>query len=584
MALDTANLVLDISPAKTKMGLPGNWCGEGSMEESAARQRWTRRQPRNLWRRSAGFQTRDPAPVKQQEREEAGESSDPVRGLEQVRRLLGFGLIRASGPIHDLTGQPVRARAFLESAKIEEKFFYHQHISANPVIRERAKPEGTIELVLPFDGEKHFTRKARRDVARGLDAGAGADEGTLVGFLALTGHADTDMGERLHLDAQNGSLPIRADLPAAGAGGVPDPLLADEASCVMTHEYQPRSGGIPAAQVYLQLHDPDTVGITELPAVIADGDDEYAGIVRQAGFKPELTLLLRAFLALPRGMADGAKVTVSNVFIKWPTRPSPAALRLFVPGEDTALRYNPERERGGGLEWRDVEMTCGEEPAGGDTREFRSPEMELSITVPGDLYRRDSIDGEVTITVNRLLSGTEARLFDATGRKPRRPELERTSTVSVTFSLILDDTFTRRVRRPHQQMHFGAVLPEEARIEDVATALQNQGFEVSYISSAREKESPARSESSTQVWLLLAQRSHGADTLRMLLHVEGRQYRTRRERPVAGGGAYHTTLNSGDLDIYAYGFLPGDSKTVVREMNALRRALRGRFERLPAWR
>ena len=68
----------------------------------------------------------------------------------------------------------------------------------------------------------------------------------------------------------------------------------------------------------------------------------------------------------------------------------------------------------------------------------------------------------------------------------------------------------------------------------------------------------------------------------MLLCVEGRHYRTRRVRQVHDGMAHQTTVDSGDLELYVYGFLPADSETVVREMNALRRALRERFDRLPA--
>jgi len=488
--------------------------------------------------------------------------------------------MRATVPMHDLAGQPVRARAFLESAKVEEKYYYHQYISANPFIKEIKTPSGEIKFVLPYDGEKYFTRKARRDVERGLAAGANADDTALVGFLALTGYANTDLGKRLDLDEKNGTLPVTSDFPASVADDEPDPLLGGGASCVMTHEYRPNSQRVIGTQVYLELQDPDTTGILGIPRTIAAG--YYEGIVRQASFKPELKLGMQVAVALPRAAADGAKATVSDVFIQWPTRPSQKSLRLSVPEQEVPLRYNPERERRGGLEWFDVEMKAEEERAGGSTREFTSPWMNLSIIAPGDLYRRDSIDGEVKITVNRLLSGTDARLFDATGQKTRKPQLRLTSTVSVKFSLTLGDTFTRRMRSPHQQMHFAEVLPEEARIDDVSTALQNQGFDVIRLMEAQTRETPAQSDAGTQVWWLRAERPHGADTFQILLCVEGRRYRTRRQRPVEGGGAYHTTLESGDLDIYAYGSLRSDSKTVVREMNALRRTLRGRFERLPA--
>ena len=47
---------------------------------------------------------------------------------------------------------------------------------------------------------------------------------------------------------------------------------------------------------------------------------------------------------------------------------------------------------------------------------------------------------------------------------------------------------------------------------------------------------------------------------------------------------YRTAVDSGDLRLYVYGSLRGESKPVVQEINALRRALRERFDRLPAGR
>ena len=68
----------------------------------------------------------------------------------------------------------------------------------------------------------------------------------------------------------------------------------------------------------------------------------------------------------------------------------------------------------------------------------------------------------------------------------------------------------------------------------------------------------------------------------MLIYAAGKRYRTRRQRQIDGGIDYQTMIESGDLQLYVYGFLQGDSEAVVQEMNALRRALRERFARLPA--
>jgi hypothetical protein len=126
--------------------------------------------------------------------------------------------------------------------------------------------------------------------------------------------------------------------------------------------------------------------------------------------------------------------------------------------------------------------------------------------------------------------------------------------------------------RHNQQLHFDEVIPSEMRIDDIKTALENLGFRVV-------DPWPNRGPEDRWLW---AERAEGPDTLRLDLYVEGKRHKARRQRRVPGGVTYRTDLDSGELRIYIYGALPRDSQQVVQEMNALRRALRERFDRLPA--
>ena len=494
--------------------------------------------------------------------------------------------MRASVPLRTVvkSGEPIRARARLESARIKERYYYYQQISLNPSSEPRKEPEGEIKLILPYDGEEYFTRQAHRDVQRARHHGAGRESDAHVGFLTFMAYESTDLGSRLNLDDKHGSVPIVVRLSAQAGPREPDPLLADNSSCVVSYDYRPGRGSGLIIPVHLDiaLNDPDTAGIKGLPKFVYDGLD--ISIMRQVEFAPDLSLRMMVDLYMPRELADGAHVTVSEVFIGWRTRTSLRSLKLNVSGARHQLRYNPERGDGGGLEWRDVPMNAEPEPDGGDIRVFRSKPMVLSIPEPGDLYRQDTLDGAVEVTVDRLLSGTDARLFDATGKlcRPQGPELE--SVISTEFSLTLDDAFARRVRSPHQQMHFDEVIPSTARIDDIMTALRNRGFTVTSLPARDATEAGSQPNANPDDWWLRAWRIHGPDTLAMLLYVAGKRHRTRRERQVHGGTAYNTTMDSGELQLYVYGFLPGDSVTVVHEMNALRRALRERFDRLPAGR
>jgi len=61
--------------------------------------------------------------------------------------------MRASVPLRTVvkSGEPIRARARLESARIKERYYYYQQISLNPSSEPRKEPEGEIKLIIPYD-------------------------------------------------------------------------------------------------------------------------------------------------------------------------------------------------------------------------------------------------------------------------------------------------------------------------------------------------------------------------------------------------------------------------------------------------
>jgi hypothetical protein len=505
----------------------------------------------------------------------------PGRLFDLVRQVLGFGVMRASAPLRkNKSGQPIRARAWLESAKIEEEYHYSQEISLNASVRRSGDPAGKIKLVLPYDGDKYFTRQAHRDVSDARDDGAAPADEALVGFLALTGYEKTGLEGALDLQDTYGSVPIRVRLPSPPGADQDDQLLTDLSACVVSHEYRPEVPKLVPVHIDIKLDDPDTAGIRRRREMI----EEYPE--RQLDFAPDLWLRMTVSLYLPLTQAEGAEAEVSKVFLSWPTHTSLSSLKLGAGGR-VQLRYNPEREhegRKGGLEWSGVPMTLeGTEPIAQRAHTSESPDddivtlssadMTLAISRPGELYQRETLSGRVEVKVNRLLSGMDARLFDATGKqcRPQRPGLKLKSIITTEFSMPLDDAFARRTLSPYQWLYFDEVIPSGMRIDDIVTALRNRGFMV---------EEPHNADPGN--CLIRAQLAHGPDRLFLDVYVRGEQHKTRRERSVPGGMTYRTAVDSGELRIYVYGSLRADSKPVVQEINALRRALRERFDRLPA--
>jgi hypothetical protein len=58
----------------------------------------------------------------------------------------------------------IYARVVPETIKITETYYYKQVISSNGFIEEKEKPQGKIEVFIPYDGEKYFNRQAIKDI------------------------------------------------------------------------------------------------------------------------------------------------------------------------------------------------------------------------------------------------------------------------------------------------------------------------------------------------------------------------------------------------------------------------------------
>jgi len=490
----------------------------------------------------------------------------PSELMYLFRYTVGMAVMRASGrprhPVRD--GEPLYARAVLESAKIGERYFYEQEISRNPHSNMSQLPKGKIELTLPYDGDRYFTRQAYADIIRLYNPTDG-DARALVGHLALTGYEQTNLGGLLDLGETYGSIPIVVPVPAAS--GQPDYLIADRTSRVFSWEYVPRTDRVKVRPVTvgIDLLDPDSSGFSA-----REGQDGMAEeIKQQVSFRPELLLRMTVRLDAPGASAGNVPAEVTKVTVTWPTITSLRSLHLTVNGQDHPVRYNPED---GCLEWSKVAMTLTPDAPAGDMQAYTSGVMELWIPEPGELYQERNLTGTVEVKMGKLMSGMEARLYSATGSIRRRPRLKLDTYVSTEFNLILGDAFARRAFTPYQHFHFDEVIPNEMRISDIKVALGNRGFKVT----------DPWPESGTEGRWLRAERFVGPDTMRLDLFIEGIMHKATRNSRIPGGVTYRSSLNSGEIRIYIRGRLRRDSRPVVHEMNALRRALHERFDHLPA--
>jgi hypothetical protein len=326
------------------------------------------------------------------------------------------------------TGTEIFARANPESVDIEETFEFVQEISRNRSVRGGSDAAGRIAISVPYDGDQYFTRDAVRDVEQHLQRRRGPDNGDveeLIGHLVLANYQDTTLPDpdTLNLTGRYGVVPLRLPVRSPDLGDTQD-LVSDRHEDHYEIKYAPAPGRtkIIPIQLSVDLEDPDNADLPEIDSESGQDKLDYVAkkIMEYVGFRSMLTLRLKVHLTLPsrRGRAPQAPI-VRRVAVELPTITSlaPSSLQLEVDKVPTDVQHNPENRS---LEWFDVTTTQVGAAGKGEPCSFKSPPMLMTITQPGELFTQRDLVVEVEVEVpGELLSGMDARLFDARGQRYR---------------------------------------------------------------------------------------------------------------------------------------------------------------------
>jgi hypothetical protein len=480
------------------------------------------------------------------------------------------------------------ARAAPEKARIKESYTVNQEISKSPT-RKLGPCAGRIYISVPYDGGQYFTHQAVDDVKWGLVGRQGNGQGTaVIGHLRLVDHAKTDlrrvigqMRQYHNVGVMPLEVPIAVDVDSA------DELAADRTAYVLAYDYQPEKPEILPVELIAELHDPDSMNMYGVKLLSSDGEMDLADTIDQlrqkVSFRSSLVMTITARLAIPVKPDQAApNPRVKLMSVDWPAITSLRTTELEImeysrSGEwktdNHAVRYNPVRRR---LEWEDVSMGDGEVPEGSPKmRVYTSPLMQLRIGHPGELFTAETlkIHAEVEIP-GYLLSGLQARVFDATGNVDSRPLMPKLTTrVNVDTEFYVADIFAKREFLPYHQFIFDDVIPDDMRITDICTVLRNAKFKVDPKQHPGNRENP-----DTPKWLLLAHRLQGPDKLELLIAVEGERYVLDRQQ-IMGNNRIKISgsKESGRMRLSVLGTLPRYHYDLTREMNVLQQALRDRF-------
>jgi hypothetical protein len=481
-----------------------------------------------------------------------------------------------------MNGKSVHARAQLKSLEVTETYFYESTISRNPSTQPGRTPIGRIEGILPYDGRDYFTRQAQRDVEHQVSDAPGGDVDASIGHLALRSHGRTDLKDVVDLGEHYGSIPLH--VPVHGRRIASESHLTDDRyACRIAFDYVPQWPDTIPVNVDIQLWDEDTLSVPDFSGekVQSRPGDAAAHLAQQVSFRRSLLITSRVTADIYRGSVPaGRHPRVKRMALGWPTITSCRALQLGIghvppilpPDKEVPVMFDPLTRR---LEWMDVPMKADEQVPGTDVRAYVTEEMHLLMDYPGELYQESVLEGEVEIEIpGRLLSGLSVRLFNALGERVQSLEPRLESRVVVRFRLVLDEAFSRRKLSPYQHLYFDELIPDEMRIDDVRAALKDRGFRF-----RGDYPVPSRNEITH---FFLTERAEGPDLMRLVVFVDGRRHEAERETQVQGGQTYRSTSESGELKVYIRGEMPGNSRRLIQEMNALQTALHERFEHLRA--
>ncbi len=476
------------------------------------------------------------------------------------------------------------ARARPEKVKITEKYSVSQEISKSPT-RGLGPRSGRIDIAVPFDGGQYFTPQAVDDVKWGLAGRQASGRGrAVIGHLRLVDHAKTDLRRVVGQMRQYhnvGVVPL--EVPVAADA---DELAADRKAWVMAYDYEPDTPEVLPVELIADLHDPDSMNMYGVKLLSSDGEMDLAETIdwlrQKMSFKSELMMTIRASLTIPVKPGREPKPRVKLMSVEWPAITSLRTTELEIMGSTPSgewktdchpVRYNPVQRR---LEWEDVPMGEGRTLEGSpDMRVYTSPMMQLRIGHPGELFTAEVLKMHAEIEVSGfLLSGLEARVFDATGNVDRRPQMPKLVTrVNIDTDFYVADIFAKRDFLPYQQFIFDDVIPDEMRITDISTVLRNAKFQVEHKEHPGNRENPGFPK-----WLLSAQRLRGPDKLELLIAVEGERYVLDRQQ-IMGNNRIKISgsKETGRMRLSVLGTLPRDHFDLTGEMNRLQQALRDRF-------
>ena len=480
----------------------------------------------------------------------------------------------------------VYARARPRELKITETYTYKHELARQPGQSELNKPEGKIEITIPYDGYHSFHRHAFLDVKkqakqRRLKAGP---LNACIGHLAFTNYKKIDLSPVKEFIPQFDTLPLNIQARGKVFKHL-EQLCEDQYSAVLKFEYLPASPEVNPVELRFQLLDEDLISVAangQSPQNLKMIADK---ISRQVHFLPFLLLEIEVRLNLPHKLPADSKPKITQFALKWPIIPSPDSFELkinpkseFVENysigphflRDEPIRYNPVNAS---LEWKNVAFNASEVRTKSGFETYTSEKIYLEIKQPEVFFEKETLSGQLKIEIpGYLLSNLQTRLFNARGKLTRTPTPALKTELKLDFTLNLGDIFAHRKFTPYYQFQFDEIVLDEMRVANIHSTLSDRGFQIN-----QEKKLESNDTNHTQ-YIILASRIEGPHTFDLWIVLDGEPIETERKAEIKGGTDYKSKFDSGRMKVYVRGQAKTDYRLLWREINTVQTVLCECFE------
>lgn len=348
----------------------------------------------------------------------------------------------------------IYARVSPETIKLIETYYYEKYIDSNESLEEKEAPKGKIEVIIPYDGHKHFNPKAIQDVAQQINnSPLNGEVQALIGHLAISNYDKTDLENLLSQNHQNQSVPLIIPVSDKTLTKI-EQLSEDQHLCVIKFNYQPTTPEFKPIYLEIQILDDynylsvwssqeekilwnflknpriETANnkdfVNEIAEIIADQVKSGFG-VQNDFLQGKLFIQIKVQLALPVEFKLLQLPRLKRLSIEWPTLTSFRNFDLQKIDDQNRFTknlvsnplniiYNPLNKS---LEWiyrsSDVSRT---ELKQGNSESLNAQwqnyeiKMLLGIIQPGELYQEANLQGEIEVEIPELLlSELQARFY-----------------------------------------------------------------------------------------------------------------------------------------------------------------------------